>query len=101
MDSNILIKDFRFGLSIKLNCTSLSLIVSGPVAQPGRVPDFYQLEEIRLSRVRFPTGPLISMKYIVSNLTFNAFLTIFVPLAGILTILHSYLGNNGITTLNK
>jgi hypothetical protein len=34
-----------------------SVIVTGPVAQPGRVPDFYLKEEIRLSRVRIPTGP--------------------------------------------
>jgi hypothetical protein len=36
----------------------------GPVAQPGRVPDFYHIgisEEIRLSRVRIPTGPYYSM----------------------------------------
>ena len=33
----------------------------GPVAQPGRVPDFYQSEEIRLSRVRIPTGPYYNM----------------------------------------
>ena len=35
----------------------MSVIVIGPVAQPGRVPDFYLKEEIRLSRVRIPTGP--------------------------------------------
>ena len=45
-------------LSIKLNYAMPSVVISnGPVAQPGRVPDFYPMKEIRLSRVRIPTGP--------------------------------------------
>jgi hypothetical protein len=43
--------------------------------------------EIMSNLIHTPTGPLISMKYILSNLTFSAFRTIFVPLVGILTIL--------------
>jgi hypothetical protein len=40
----------------------------GPVAQPGRVPDFYHIgisEEIRLSRVRIPTGPSTTRVHIL------------------------------------
>ena len=45
-----------------------SVIVTGPVAQPGRVPDFYLKEEIRLSRVRIPTGPhVFSFESILSQ----------------------------------
>ena len=48
-----------------------SVIVTGPVAQPGRVPDFYLKEEIRLSRVRIPTGPHVfsfeSARFIADN----------------------------------
>ena len=44
--------------SIKLNYAMPSVVIlNGPVAQPGRVPDFYPMKEIRLSRVRIPTGP--------------------------------------------
>jgi hypothetical protein len=47
------------------------VILNGPVAQPGRVPDFYHRKEIRLSRVRIPTGPLSfsfeSARFIADN----------------------------------
>jgi hypothetical protein len=43
---------------IKLNYAMQRVVIlNGPVAQPGRVPDFYHRKEIRLSRVRIPTGP--------------------------------------------
>jgi hypothetical protein len=45
-------------LCIKLNYAMQRVVIlNGPVAQPGRVPDFYHAKEIRLSRVRIPTGP--------------------------------------------
>ena len=47
-----------------------SVIVTGPVAQPGRVPDFYLKEEIRLSRVRIPTGPHQTCRFIRAQ-TYN------------------------------
>jgi hypothetical protein len=56
-------------LSIKLNYTMPSVVISnGPVAQPGRVPDFYPMKEIRLSRVRIPTGPHQTCRFIRAHI---------------------------------
>src|SRR5919199_6498696 len=74
-------------LCIKLNYAMQRVVIlNGPVAQPGRVPDFYQSKEIRLSRVRIPTGPhqfsFESARFIagIGSMKFPSFFNIFITL---------------------